>query len=66
MKDKSDSLLKNTNLFVSNTRLTIRNLPKREFSEKDMKELAQMVTDEWLKTLDEKTLLEQKKEKHVV
>jgi hypothetical protein len=38
---------------VSKTRITIRNLPKKEFFEPELKELMLMVIDEWIKTLNE-------------
>ena len=38
---------------MSKTRLQIRNLPRREFFEKEMKELMKYVAEEWSKTLPE-------------
>ena len=52
MKEKEESISKNTNLFVSKTRLTLRNFPKKEFFEAELKELANLVVKEWVKTLD--------------
>jgi hypothetical protein len=43
------SLKKSTNLYLSLTRLQIRNLPKREFFEKELKELLRVVIDEFFK-----------------
>jgi RNA recognition motif-containing protein len=37
-------------LFISKSRISIRNLPKREFYEKELKELMNVVIEEWLKT----------------
>ena len=63
MKEKENALTKNTNLFVSKKRIQIRNLPRRDFFEKELKELMMVVIDEWLKTVDDKKLKEQKKKK---
>ena len=52
-----DKALKNsTNLYVSTTRLQIRNLPRREFFEAELKELMKVAAEEWSHTLskDEK------------
>lgn len=57
---------KNTNLFVSKTRLTVRNLPKREFYEKELKELANLVVEEWIKTLKKNKKKEMRKQKLVI
>jgi len=38
-------------------------LPRREFFEKELKELMLVVVDEWLKTVDDKKLKEQNKKK---
>jgi len=43
---------------VSKKRIQIRNLPRREFFEKELKELMLVVVDEWLKTVDDKKLKE--------
>ena len=48
---KDQALKKSTNLYVSKTRLQVRNLPRREFFEKEMKELMKYVAEEWSKTL---------------
>lgn len=53
LSEKEQALKKSSNLFVSNTRMTIRHLPKRDFFEKELKELILMVIDEWSKTLNE-------------
>lgn len=50
-------------MFVSKKRIQIRNLPRRDFFEKELKELMMVVIDEWLKTVDDKKLKEQKKKK---
>jgi hypothetical protein len=52
MDEKDKALSKSTNLFVSRKRITLRNLPKREFLEKELKELMLVVIDEWLKSLN--------------
>ena len=47
-----DKALKNsTNLYVSTTRLQIRNLPRREFFEAELKELMKVAAEEWSHTL---------------
>ena len=43
---------------MSKKRIQIRNLPRREFFEKELKELMLVVVDEWLKTVDDKKLKE--------
>lgn len=48
--EKDKALSKSTNLFVSKRRIQVRNLPKREFFEKELKELMLVVIDEWLKS----------------
>lgn len=48
---KSQALKNSTNLFVSKSRLQIRNLPRREFDVAELKELMKVVADEWSKTL---------------
>ena len=50
MDEKDKALSKSTNLFVSRKRITLRNLPKRDFLEKELKELMLVVIDEWLKS----------------
>jgi RNA recognition motif-containing protein len=57
VKDKA--LKASTNLFVSKTRLQIRNLPRRDFFEAELKELMVVVSKEWAKTLTK----QEKKEK---
>lgn len=63
LQEKETALNKSTNLFVSRTRMTIRNLPKRDFFEKELKELIMLVVDEWMKTLtpEQKKQASQKK-----
>ncbi|CDW89490.1 ribosome biogenesis [Stylonychia lemnae] len=63
LKEKDAALTKNTNLFVSKKRIQIRNLPRRDFFEKELKELMMVVVEEWLKTVDDKKLKEQNKKK---
>ena len=47
-----DKALKNTtNLYISKTRLQLRNLPRRDFFEAELKELMRVVAEEWSKTL---------------
>jgi RNA recognition motif-containing protein len=48
---KSKALKESTNLFVSKTRLQVRNLPRREFDVPELKELMKVVAEEWSKTL---------------
>lgn len=48
---KDKALKASTNLYVSKTRLQIRNLPRREFFEAELKELMRVVAEEWSKTL---------------
>jgi RNA recognition motif-containing protein len=48
---KDKALKASTNLFISKTRLQIRNLPRREFFEKELKELMRVVSQEWAATL---------------
>lgn len=48
---KSQALKNSTNLFVSTTRLQIRNLPRRDFDVPELKELMRFVAEEWSKTL---------------
>ena len=47
--------MKNPNLFISNSRVSLRNLPKKEFYEKELKDLMNLVVEEYMKTkkLDE-------------
>jgi hypothetical protein len=49
LDEKDKALSKSTNLFVSRRRIQVRNLPKREFYEGELKELMMVVIDEWLK-----------------
>ena len=48
---KQRALKASTNLFISKTRLQMRNLPRREFFEAELKELMNVVAAEWAKTL---------------
>jgi len=48
---KDKALKSSTNLYVSKTRLQIRNLPRREFFEAELKELMKVVAEEWSHTL---------------
>ena len=41
---------KSTNLFVSKKRISLRGLPKRDFIERELKELMLVVIDEWIKS----------------
>lgn len=50
---KDKALKASTNLYVSKTRLQIRNLPRREFFEPELKELMRVVAEEWSHTLDD-------------
>ncbi len=49
LDEKEKALSKSTNLFVSRKRIQVRNLPKKEFYEGELKELIMVVIDEWLK-----------------
>ena len=48
---KDKALKSSSNLFISKTRLQIRNLPRKEFFEKELKELMRVVAEEWSQTL---------------
>jgi len=48
---KDKALKASTNLYVSKTRLQIRNLPRKEFFEAELKELMRVVAEEWSHTL---------------
>lgn len=50
LDEKEKALAKSTNLFVSRKRVTLRNLPRKEFFEQELKELMLVVIDEWLKS----------------
>jgi RNA recognition motif-containing protein len=63
---KDQALKKSVNLFVSKTRLQIRNLPRRDFFEKELKELMKVVAAEWAKTLDAQKLKTEYKHKKLV
>lgn len=61
---KDKALKQSTNLYISKTRLQIRNLPKRDFFEAELKEFMRVVAEEWSKTLsseDNKQLYDNKK-----
>eukprot|EP00349_Pseudokeronopsis_sp_Brazil_P004179 CAMPEP_0202969378 /NCGR_PEP_ID=MMETSP1396-20130829/15064_1 /ASSEMBLY_ACC=CAM_ASM_000872 /TAXON_ID= /ORGANISM="Pseudokeronopsis sp., Strain Brazil" /LENGTH=124 /DNA_ID=CAMNT_0049696817 /DNA_START=752 /DNA_END=1126 /DNA_ORIENTATION=+ len=47
--EKEESLKKNPNLLVSKTRISLRNLPKKEFFEPELKDLMRLVVEEYLK-----------------
>lgn len=49
---KQAALKASTNLYVSKTRLQIRNLPRREFFEPELKQLCLTTATNWSKTLD--------------
>lgn len=49
MDEKDKALQKSTNLSVSKKRITIRNLPRKDFFEKELKELMLLVIGEWMK-----------------
>jgi RNA recognition motif-containing protein len=51
---KDKALKGSSNLFISKTRLQIRNLPRKEFYEPELKELMRVVCEEWSKTLSAK------------
>jgi hypothetical protein len=51
--EKDKALSKSTNLFVSRKRVQLRNLPKRDFFEKELKELMLVVIEEWIKSTSE-------------
>ena len=48
--EKDKALAKSTNLFVSKKRISLRGLPKRDFIERELKELMLVVIDEWIKS----------------
>lgn len=48
---KEKALKGSTNLYISHTRLQVRNLPRKEFAEPELKQLMRVVSDEWAKTL---------------
>ena len=54
---KDKALRASTNLFISKTRIQIRNLPRREFFEKELKELMRVVAEEWSKNLDKESYI---------
>jgi len=54
---KDKALKSSSNLFVSKVRLQIRNLPRREFFEPELKELMKVAGDEWSKTLSKQDKL---------
>ena len=51
LKHKEMALNKSPNLFVSKLRLALRNLPLHKFYEQELRELLNVVVDEWLKSL---------------
>jgi hypothetical protein len=51
--EKDKALSKSTNLFISRKRISIRGLPRRDFVEKELKELMLVVIDEWLKSVNQ-------------
>ena len=51
---------------MSKTRLQIRNLPRREFYEPELKELMRVVADEWGKTLSEQAKKDHYKNKKLL
>jgi RNA recognition motif-containing protein len=55
-----------TNLYISTTRLQLRNLPRREFFEPEMKSLMNVVAEEWAKNLDKETYVKQYKNKKLI
>jgi hypothetical protein len=55
MDDKDKALAKSTNLFISKKRISLRGLPKRDFLEKELKELMLVVIDEWLKSQEKES-----------
>jgi len=64
LEDKENSLKSNPNLFVSKTRLTIRNLPKKSFDEKELKTLfINVINEKIASTTDkaEKAILKKRK-----
>lgn len=50
---KDKALKASSNLYVSKNRIQIRNLPRKEFFEPEVKELIRVVISEWRKTLTE-------------
>jgi len=54
-RSKRDAMKKNPNLFISTTRLCLRNLPKN-FTEQEVKTLISHYLEEWKHTLKEEEL----------
>ncbi len=50
LDEKEKALSKSTNLFVSKKRIQLRNLPRRDFFEGELKELMLVVIEEWFKS----------------
>lgn len=63
---KQKALKASTNLFISKTRIQLRNLPRRDFYEKELKELMRVVAEEWSKTLTPEELKKQYRGKKVL
>ena len=64
--NKNSALKNSTNLFISKTRLQVRNLPRRAFDVSETKELMRVVADEWSKTLSkEQYAADYKGKKHI-
>ena len=63
LDEKEKALAKSTNLFVSRRRITLRSLPKRDFLEKELKELMLVVIDEWLKSSEKASQTKSQKKK---
>jgi len=63
---KEKALKASTNLFISKTRIQIRHLPRRDFFEKELKELMRVVAEEWSKTLSKEDFTKLYKSKKVL
>jgi len=63
---KDKALKSSTNLYVSKTRLQIRNLPRREFFEAELKELMKVVAEEWSHTLSKEEKREAYRNKKLI
>lgn len=63
---KDKALKASTNLYVSKTRLQMRNLPRKEFFEAELKELMKVVATEWSNTLSKEEKSAQFKNKKLI
>ena len=66
MDEKDKALQKSTNLSVSKRRVALRNLPRKDFLEKELKELCLLVISDFHKTLPEAPALAKIKAKKML